>query len=384
MTIACRSHVAEPGVSVADVLLRHADACLGQYGDTLSVEMHKALQSIYQCRTRAMGGRSFHCAHCQKDHFAWHSCNHRLCPQCGAADTRDWVADQLAKKLSVEHFMVTFTLPSSLRQLCRNQPKVFLSAFFAASSQAIKDVLKQPKHLGAESGFIGVLQTWTQDLRLHPHIHYIVPAVGLDAKGKLKLPKKAGWLARGSIFANRMRTLLLQDLQKQGLLDQSQAKPLWKIQWNCDVESFGDGTNAIKYLGAYLKKGPVTQSRILGDSRGSVILSVKDRQNGDSKAISIDAAEFVRRYLQHALPQGFHAIRYYGLLHPRAKEKLASVCRQLGVRLKAKSQTKPASPDTAPLCPQCHKPMVLTGQLSRAPPSQWPHPNLREQERPAA
>lgn len=280
--------------------------------------------------------------------------------------------------------MVTFTLPSSLRELCRGQPKAFLSAFFAASSQAIKDVLKQPKHLGAESGFIGVLQTWTQDLRLHPHIHYIVPAVGIDAKGKLKLPKKPGWLARGNIFANRLRTLLLRNLQKQGILNPSEAKPLWKMQWNCDVESFGDGANAIKYLGAYLKKGPVSNTRILGDSNGSVILSVKDRQTGDSKAIAIDAAEFVRRYLQHALPQGFHAIRYYGLMHPRSKAKLDSIRRQLGIKLETKSEKTPTEPATAPLCPQCRQPMVLTGQLSRAPPVMWNLPQTRRQERPAA
>jgi len=196
-------------------MIRNADACLDRFGDRLRTEERKALQSIHQCRTPAMGGRSYRCAHCEGNHFAWHSCNHRLCPVCGSAETREWVAGQLGKRLPVEHFLVTFTLPSDLRTLCRREAKTFLSAFFAASSRAIKDVLRERRHLGGDCGFFGALQTWTQDLRLHPHIHYIVPAVAIDGSGKLKRPKRKGWLARGEVLASRMRTLLLRSLEKE-------------------------------------------------------------------------------------------------------------------------------------------------------------------------
>jgi len=166
-----------------------------------------------------------------------------------------------------------------------------------------------------------------------------------------------------------MRTLLLQSLETEGLLSRTEAAPLWKAKWNCDVEPFGDGGNAIKYLGAYLKRGPVSDSRILGETGDSVVISVKDRKTGEKRAVAIDKAEFVRRYLQHALPRGFHAVRHYGFLHSRAKAKLASIREQLGARLQA-SSSKPESQDPpAPmLCPRCRKPMGMTGRLARAPP----------------
>lgn len=200
-------------------------------------EQRKALQSILQCRTPVMGGRSYRCVHCSKERFAWHSCNHRLCPRCGGEATGKWVSEKLENRLPVDHFMVTFTLPAQLRKLCRYHAKPFLKLFFASSAQAIKDVLKEPRHLGGEVGFMGFLQTWTQDLRLHPHIHYVVPAIGIDANGKLKRPRRKGWLARGEVFASRLRTLLLKAIKAEGLLGPSELQELWKIGWNCDVEN---------------------------------------------------------------------------------------------------------------------------------------------------
>ncbi len=369
MANACRSHAAGPypRPSVADILIRFHEAYLRRYGDSLRHEERKALQSILQCRTPVMGGRSYRCGHCEKDHFAWHSCNHRICPRCGAADTKAWVADRLENRLPVAHYMVTFTLPSQLRPLCRHQAAAFLKLFLASSALAIKDVLKEPRHLGGECGFIGMLQTWTQDLRLHPHIHYIVPAIGIGKDGKIRRPRDPQWLASGDVFASRLKTHLLRALMEEGLLSSSETRPLWKIDWNCDVKDFGSGTNAIKYLGGYARRGPISDSRILGLRNGMVAISVKDRDTGETVPVEIEAVEFVRRYLQHALPGGFHAIRYHGFLHPRSRKKLASIREQLGA--KASPKTKPPETEQEPmLCPRCRKPMEMTAQLSRAPP----------------
>lgn len=329
----------------------------------------KALQSILQCRTRVMGGRSYRCAHCEQDHFAWHSCNHRLCPRCGSSATRSWVAEKLEGRLPVEHFLVTFTLPAQLRGLCRYEAKAFLKAFFSSSARSVKDVLEDPRHLGGSCGFVGMLQTWTQELQLHPHIHYIVPAVALDGEGKIKRPKKAGWLAPGKVFAERLKTLLLKSLQEQGLVRSILAAELRSMDWNCDVKSFGDGANAIKYLGGYLCRGPISDSRILGAADGNVRISVRNRDTEATETRSIEAVEFVRRYLQHALPSGFHAIRYYGFMHARSKAKLASIREQLGVRSEAGAGKGEVRAEPEPmLCPRCRKPMEMTGQHSRAPP----------------
>ncbi len=335
----------------------------------MSREQRKALQSILQCRTPVMGGRSYRCVHCEKDHFAWHSCNHRICPRCGGADTKEWVAAKLEERLPVAHYMVTFTLPAQLRGLCRYEAALFLKLFYACSAQGIKEVLKESRHLGGECGFVGFLQTWTQELELHPHIHYIVPGVGIDANGKLRHPRDPRWLAYGDVFAGRLKTLLLKAMRKEGLVPSCGFDALWRMKWNCDVRNFGDGANAIKYLGGYARRGPISDSRILGVEGSNVRISVKNRDTGEMETRRIEGVEFVRRYLQHALPDGFHSVRYHGFLHPRSKAKLAAIREQLGVRLAAKSN-KPESPDPPPpfLCPRCRKPMEMTAQLSRAPP----------------
>lgn len=334
----------------------------------MGVAQRKALQSILTCRTEAMGGRSYRCERCERDHFAWHSCNHRLCPICGAADTADWVADRLERRLPVPHYMVTFTLPSQLRSVCREAPGPFLKAFFASAARAVKDVLKDPRHMGGECGFLGMLQTWTRDLRLHPHIHFVVPAVAIDSNGRLKRPRSAKWLARGEVFASRLRTLLLKAAREKGLLGESEIQSLWRIGWNCDVESFGSGENAIKYLGAYVCKGPISDSRILSVDADTVTISVRDRESGQRRAVRVDGIEFVRRYLQHALPAGFHRVRHYGFMHGRSKEKLAAIRELLGAPPVPKAPKHPDEPAPAMFCPRCGEAMRLVGHRSRAPP----------------
>ena len=362
----CRQRAAGP--SVLDAIERFHLACLARHGGSIGAGQRKALQSILTCRTEAMGGRSYRCDHCDRDHFAWHSCNHRLCPVCGAADTADWVAGRLERRLPVPHYMVTFTLPSQLRSVCREAPGALLKAFFASAARAVKDVLKDPRHLGGDCGFFGMLQTWTQDLRLHPHVHFVVPAVGLDAKGDLKRPKSPKWLARGEVFAGRLQTLLLRSLRDEGLLGEAEIQSLWRIRWNCDVEHFGSGGNAIKYLGAYVCKGPISDSRILAIDAETVTISVKDRESGERRAVRIDGAQFVRRYLQHALPTGFHRVRHYGFMHGRSKAKLEAIRELLGVLAPGACQPQ-AELEPAPVrCPKCGEAMRLVGHRSRAPP----------------
>jgi len=364
---ACRAGRAGP--TVFEALERFHEAYLRRYGGAASVEGRKALQSILTCRTEATGGRSYRCDRCRSDHFAWHSCNHRMCPVCGAADTAEWVANRLESRLPVPHFMATFTLPAQLRDPFRQRPERLLRLFFASASQAVKDVLKEARHIGGECGFFGMLQTWTQDLRYHPRIHFVVPAVGLGAEGSLKRPRKAGWLARGEVLAARLRTLLLRAARKEGLLPESEIQALWRVGWNCDVESFGSGENAVKYLGAYVCKGPISDSRILAIDAASVTISVRDRKSGESRAARIDGAEFVRRYLQRALPSGFHRARHYGFLHGRSKAKLARMRELLGAAPKPKKEQGAEEPPPPMLCPRCGEAMRLVGRRARAPPS---------------
>jgi len=367
----CRSHAARPRSRhiVADILIRFHRRFLDRYGHGMSADERRALQSILQCRTEPMGGRSYRCEHCETDHFAWHSCNHRLCPRCGSADTAKWVASKLERRIAVDHFMVTPTLPEQLRPLCRRSPEAFYRLFFKSAAQAIKDVLKDPRHLGGQCGFFGMLQTWTQELRLHPHIHFVIPGVGIGKDGKIKFPRDPKWLAKGDVFASRLKTLLLKELKKEEMLPASEISKLWKIKWNCDVKNFGSGENAVKYLGGYVFNGPISDSRILSWNNRTVTISVKDRNTEKLHAVEIDGVEFLRRYLQHALPNGFHRLRYHGFLHCRSKEKLQSIREQLGTEGEEKPKQAQEKPEPKPmLCPRCREPMIWTGHRSRAPP----------------
>lgn len=362
-----------PGHTVASAIRRFHDRFLERHGHAISVEQGLALQSILNCRTKAMGGRRYRCDHCSEDHYAWHSCNHRLCPTCGSSDAADWVAKALAKRLPVRYFMVTFTLPAQLRLLCKYAPRAFYKAFFDCSAQAIRDVLATSGNLGegSEAGFLGMLQTWTQDLRLHPHIHYIVPGIGIDLEGAASHLPDPEWLAYGSVFASRLRTHLLRRLKAEELMDNAAIQPLWKIEWNCDVENFGDGEHALKYLGRYVFKGPVCDSRIVNITGGEVWISVRSRETGKSDTVRIDGIDFVRRYLQHALPPRFHRLRHYGFLHGRSRRKLARLRDQLESQgLSVAALAVPETPRQPAIhrCPSCKRPMVDTGHRSRAPP----------------
>lgn len=358
-------------IRVSEVLSRFYKPFLNRYGKTLTAHQRRALQSILLCRTEAMGGHRYRRTHCRHEHFAWHSCNHRLCPRCGAADTAAWVAQKLEDRLPVDHFLVTFTLPAQLRPLCLTLGAVFYRLFFRAAGRAIKDVLADPRHLGGNCGFMGMFQSWRQDLRLHPHIHFIVPGAGLDDKGGLLRLKRKNWLARGEVFAGRMRSLLLNELREAGHLDPGRIRTLWKTRWNCDVENFGNGENALKYLGRHVFKGPISDARIHKTSTRSVWIKVKDRKSRSYHSVEIEGVEFVRRYLLHALPSGFHRIRYYGFLHARGREKLRLIRQQLGgaVLVPENVQDKTVSPE-APVhtCPRCGKAMISIEHRSRAPP----------------
>jgi|TARA_B110000495_G_C23024887_1_gene608811 hypothetical protein len=281
--------------------------------------------------------------------------------------------------------MVTFTLPAQLRFLCRYNADTFYRLFFACAAQAIKDILADPRHLGGEVGFWGMLQTWTQNLRLHPHIHFMVPAVGLDKAGKIVQPKNPKWFVYGSVFASRLKTHLLRRLKKEKLLEEDLLKELRGIDWNCDVQNFGSGENAIKYLGQYVYTGPIGDSRILSSGADHIVISTKDRDTDETIPVRLDAREFVRRFLLHALPRGFQRVRYFGFLHCTSKKKLALVKDQLAAlpdNKKGKSRKTPKSESSenkearAVHCPNCKEVMTWVGRKKRAPPKERSIPSI--------
>ncbi|MCP5115765.1 MAG: hypothetical protein GY953_33470 [bacterium] len=315
-------------------------------------------------RTPVIGGHLYGCKKCRTREFVCHSCNHRCCPQCGRAATAEWVQREMHKRIGAPYFMVTFTLPAELRPLFFGpRAKETYDLFFSASASVLRDKLAARKWLGAhQSGFTGILHTWTQRLLFHPHIHYLVPGAGLDAGGRIVTVRNANFLVPVSALSRAFREHFLELLEAAGLSFDPAANDEEK-DWGVDVRSFGTGESAIKYLGAYVCRTAIGDSRILSITEHEVTFRWKDRQNGERlRTETVSGVEFVARYLRHVLPRGLRAIRRYGFCHPAAKVTRERVAFHTGRPLlagAAETPTADTGKSTAPTCPCCQQPMTF-------------------------
>ena len=306
-----------------------------------------------------MGGHVHACTDCGKKEFAWHSCNHRSCPLCGRAATAQWVGRELGKRIAAPYFMVTFTLPSELRGLFFGpHAKTAYDLFFKASSQALSEHLAKSKNLqAATSGFTGILHTWNQRLHYHPHIHYIVPGAGLNADGAYVRVKNENFLLRIEALSRAFRWHMRRALEAHGYgVDPA----IWNKDWGINIQPFGSGENAIKYLGRYVTRTAIGDHRILhhDQTTGQVTYTWKDRSDhGKTKTETISGVEFVRRYLRHVLPRKMRSIRYYGYCHPAAKKTRQRIAFHSGMPLDAglpnQQDTKEKDPPPQRKCPCC-------------------------------
>jgi ribosomal protein L37AE/L43A len=197
---------------LADILRLHGPAYLAKYGTRLLPSHRRAIQDITACRTAALGGHLYRCPQCQQDHYQYHSCKNRHCPKCQHEQVEHWLAQQRALLLPVGYFLATFTLPRGLRALARSHQKVVYDLLFRASQQALQTLAADPRHLGGTLGMLGVLQTWTRDLRYHPHVHYLIPGGGLARDGHTWRPARATYLVPekplAQLFRAKFRDLL--------------------------------------------------------------------------------------------------------------------------------------------------------------------------------
>ena len=326
----------------------------------LEPAQRRAVWALTHCRTEEMGGHVNACPCCGKQAFHFHSCNHRSCPQCGSMGNAIWVKRELDKRVGAPYFMVTFTLPSELRKLFFGpQAKEAYDLFFKAASGSLADVLANPKWLGAKkSGFTMVLHTWGQRMQFHPHIHTIVPGAGVDKNGKVVAVKSPEWLVKDEalrqVFRARFRDLLaLSDLSDEM---KSVDPKVWSLNWGVDLKPFGSGGAAIRYLGAYVCRSVIANSRMISIQKDSVSFKWKDRDHGGlQRPDTIAGTEFVARYLRHVLPRGLRSIRYYGFCHPAAKARRERIAFHTGRPLEL-GAPKPEPGAAVLTCSSCGTP----------------------------
>ena len=349
-------------VSLAEVLRLHWPRYERQFGAQILPSHRQAVQSILNCRTLALGGQLYFCANCRREHFVYHSCNHRACPQCGQADAAQWITEQKRKLLPVPYFLITFTVPEALRRWLRSNQKTGYAALLKQSAATLQDVAAREKYLGAELGILSVLHTWGRQLQYHPHVHCVVPAGGLRAdRLRWCRPKTRDYFLPHNVLAARFRTRL-----KKALADGLAEIPItvWKQNWVVDIRPVGSGEAALKYLAAYVYRTALGSQRIISADQHQVTFQYKDSDDGSWQRLQLQPNEFIRRFLQHVLPKGFQRVRRYGWQSAAATLKWQRILALLDWKL---PERKPIE-QPQPCCLHCGEPLRWVATLSRPPP----------------
>jgi hypothetical protein len=383
-------------LTVHQLLRRLAPDYEARFGASMPGRQRQVLRKLLSCRTAALGGQLFLCPDCPDFQYRYHSCNDRHCPQCGQTDADEWLARQRARLLlPTPYFLVTFTVPEALRAFIRSHPQLALDLLFACSAQALQDLARNPDRLGAELGFLGVLHTWSRTLIYHPHIHYLVPGGGLSPDGrqwiasgrKFLLPVKALGAHCRTLFHDRLR-------QAHPELFAKVPRKVWKRHWNVDCRPAGSGENALRYLARYVFKTATANRLVQCLPDGKIRWEYRESKTGRRTAITLEALDFMARFLQHVLPRGFARVRTFGWLHPAAKvrgNRVRALLGQTPVLTSAEQAqwdppaegldpaldleapvTAPDPVSAAPLCPRCQKRMVLLGSWHPARPHLYP------------
>ena len=352
-------------LSLAEVLRRHWAQYERQFGAQILPSHRRAVQAILNCRTRALGGEVYRCADCRRDHFVYHSCNHRACPQCGHADATEWLERQKLKLLPVPYYLITFTVPEGLRAWLRSHQKAGYGALLKESAGALQDVAGRAKYLGAELGVLSVLHTWGRQLQFHPHVHCVVPAGGLRPDGlRWCPPHSPTFFLPQIVLAARFRSRLQTVLQAQPDATQIAAS-VWRQKWVVDVQPVGSGAAALKHLSAYVCRTALGSQRIIADEDEHITFKYKDSADQRWHTLRVLAQEFIRRFLQHVLPQGFQRIRYYGWLSAAADTRWQRI---LALLNRTQPARPPEAPKALPLCRHCGARLFWVGRFIRGPP----------------
>jgi hypothetical protein len=349
----------------------------------------RTLSALSKCRTSALGGHIDGCTTCGHMRISYNSCRNRHCPKCQGNEREAWIQARQDELLPVSYFHVVFTLPSELNGLCINYPKVMYAALFDSAWDTIAAFAKDEKHLAAAMGMISILHTWGQQLTLHPHMHCIIPAGGLNKLGYWKNSKNQGnylfpvralsMVFRAKYIHHVRKRVALHNLQqeKQIILPREIINLCFKKEWVVYAKKPFSGVNSVvEYLGRYTHKIAISNHRIadINYSGNTVTIKYKDyKTNGSKKQLTLNTMEFVRRFAMHILPKGFTRIRHYGILSSTAKTKAIEIIRKQFASKKTTMVVTKAEPFNPLHCTCCKKESMirLINFDHRGPPSNW-------------
>jgi len=360
-----------PSFEVADVFHRHGHAFVDGRGGHISRVERRVMSAIQLCRTAALGGHIEVCEACGVTRPAYNSCRNRHGPKCQGAAQAQWVEQRAADLLPVPYFHVVFTMPAPIADIAFHNKTAVYSILFKAASTALRTIAADPRHLGADIGLIAILHTWGQTLHHHPHVHCLVPGGGPAPDGARWIsPRRSRFFLPVKVLGRLYRRLFLDELAAAfaagKLVFPSATAALgaqdrfiesiqgWrKLNWVVFAKPpFGGPAQVLAYLGRYTHRVAIANSRILSVDGDRVSFRWRDyRANGQSKIMTLGGQEFIRRFLQHTLPDGFHRIRHYGFLANGCRVRKISLCRRLiahDTLLAAKSPPDPPARTSAP------------------------------------
>jgi hypothetical protein len=356
-------------MTLVDILREHWSGYARANGARLSSAHYRAVRRALACRTAELGGMLYRCDGCSKFHYAYHSCNHRNCPQCGSLDQQIWSAKQEARLLPVPYFMVTFTFPAQLRYLCLAYPKEIYNLILRESAGALSDVCAT-KTKGGRIGLTNILHTWGRQMQHHPHTHCIVPALAFHQQtAEISRPGKEDFLIHYRPLAERFRSRIHSALKNEhpdiykNLSPEARHALSPKTRWNVNLQHVGRGKTALRYLSRYVQRSAFSPKRLLGyDRKGNIRLRWTCSSTGKSSVMTLSPHEFIRRWLLHVLPKGFTRVRHYGFLSSAAKKTRLKIRLLLG----AGCEPKVDLPDRDPfLCEHCGNALQMVGSFPR-------------------
>jgi hypothetical protein len=336
------------GLEVADIFRQIGPVYRQQHADALSRGQLRVMSAIERCRTAALGGHVEQCDNCDQQRISYNSCRNRHCPKCQSLVRAQWLEDRQAELIPAEYFHVVFTLPEQISAIAYQNKAVVYEILFQAAAQTLRTIAADPKHLGAEIGFIAILHTWSQNLQHHPHLHFVVPGGGLSADGERWVPCRPGFFLPVRVLSRLFRRLFLTQLQaafdagslqffnaleslKAPAAFEAHLAPTRQTDWVVYAKPpFGGPQQVLAYLGRYTHRVAISNNRLIDFTDGQVSFRWKDyRHESRQKVMRLDAQEFTRRFLLHVLPSGFQRIRHYGFLANRHRTAKLARCREL-------------------------------------------------------
>jgi Putative transposase/Transposase zinc-binding domain len=397
--------VSRPTIEVADIFRRHGPAWRTANAGHVSLDQLKVMSAIESCRTAALGGHVERCVDCSHVRIAYNSCRNRHCPKCQAIAAKEWLAEREAELLPVPYYHVVFTLPAAIGDIAYQNKAIVYGLLFKAAAETLVTIAADPKHLGARIGLTAVLHTWGSALTHHPHVHIIVPGGGISQDGQHWIACRPGFFLPVRVLSRLFRRLFLEQLSAAYLAGQLQffghqaaladprafkqyLAPLRKAEWVVYAKRpFGGPEAVLAYLSRYTHRVAIGNSRLIAFNDAGVTFKWKDyRANEQQRAkVMTLTDEFIRRFLIHVLPGGFHRIRHYGLSANGGRAGNIALARQLlnVPNTQPQAHDTTAADDDEPQsssypCPCCGGRMIVIETFERGcAPRHRPTPRIR-------